>query len=49
MDIAEWDGFFLFDQRVFQAVGFELLGETSVQSGVGLGVGRLSWVGEAIQ
>ena len=49
VDDAEWDSLFSFDQRVLQAVDFELPGETSVQSGVSLGVGRLSWVGEAIQ
>ena len=49
VDDADRDGLFSFDQRVLQAVGFKLPGETSVQSGVGLGVGRLSWVGEAIQ
>ena len=46
---AKEGGLFLFDRRVLDAVGFKLLGETSVQSGVGLGVWRLSWVGEAIQ
>ena len=46
---AEWDGLFSFYRRVLQAVGFELPGETSVQSGVGLGVKKLSWVREAIQ
>ena len=49
MDDAEWDGLFSFDPRVLKAVGFKLLGEMSVQSGVGLGVGGFSWVGEAIQ
>ena len=49
MDDAKWDGLFLFDRRVLQAVGFELPVETSVQSNVGLGVGRLSWVGGGIQ
>ena len=49
MDDAEWDGHVLFDQRFLQAVGFELTGEMSVQSGVGLGVGGLSWVREATQ
>ena len=49
VDDAEWDGLFLFDWRVLQAVGFDIPGETSVQSGVGLIVGRLSWFGEAIQ
>ena len=29
--------------------GFKLTGETSIHSGVDLGVWRLSWVGEAIQ
>ena len=45
---AKWDGLFSFDWRFLQAVGFEVPGETSIQSGVGLGVRRLSWVGEAI-
>ena len=49
MDDAEWDGLFLFDWRVLKALGFKIPGETSVQSSVGLGVGRLSWVREAIQ
>ena len=49
MDDAEWDGLFLFDQRALQVVRFELPGEAPVQSGVGLGVGRLPWVVEAIQ
>ena len=49
VDDAKWDGLLSFDRRVLQAVGFELPGETSVQSGVGLGVRRISWVGEAIQ
>ena len=49
MDDAEWDGLFSFDRRVLQAIVFKLPGETSVQSGVGLGVRRLSWVEEAIQ
>ena len=49
MDDAEWDSLFSFDQRVLQAVDFELPGEKSVHSGVGLGVRRISWVGEAIQ
>ena len=48
VDNADWDGLFSFDQRFLQAVDFELPGETSVQSSVGLGVGRLSWVGETI-
>ena len=49
MDDAKWDGLFSFDPRVLKAVCFKLPGETSVQSGVGLGVGGVSWVGEAIQ
>ena len=40
---------FSFDWRVLKAVGFKLPGETCVRSGVGLGVGRIYWVGEAIQ
>ena len=35
---TEWGGLFSFDWRVLQAVGFELTGETYVQSDVGLGV-----------
>ena len=49
VDNAKWDGLFLFDWSVLRAVGFELPGETYVQSGVGLGVGRLSWVRGDIQ
>ena len=49
MNDAEWDRLFSLYQRVLQAVGFKLPGETSVQSGVGLGAGRLSWVREAIE
>ena len=49
VDDAEWDGLFLFDRRVLKAVYLKLPGEPSVQSVVGLGIGRLSWVGEAIQ
>ena len=49
VDDAEWDGHVLFDQRFLLAVGFELPGEMSVQSCVGLGIGRISWVREAIQ
>ena len=46
---TNWDGHSSFGQRVLDAVGSRLLGKTSVQSGVDLGVGRLSWVREAIQ
>ena len=49
MDDANWNGLFLFERRVLKAVGFKLLGKISVQSGVGLGIGRISLVGEAIQ
>ena len=49
VDDAEWDGLFSFDRRVLQAVVFEPPVETSIQSSVGLGVERLSWVGETIQ
>ena len=49
MDDAKWNGLFLFDRRVLKAIGFKLPGETYLQSGVGLGVGGGSWVGEAIQ
>ena len=41
--------FFLFDQRFLNPVGFKLLGEPQVQSGVGLGVGGLPGVWEVIQ
>ena len=46
---AEWGSLFSFDRRVLDAVGFKLLGDTSVQSVVGLGVRNISWVGELIQ
>ena len=49
MHDAKWYGLFLFDRRVLKAVGFKLLGKTSAQSGMGLGVERFSWVGKAIQ
>ena len=49
MDDANWDGLSSFGQRVLNNVGFRLMGKTSVQSGVELGVGGLSCVGEAIQ
>ena len=49
MDDANLDRLFLFDWRSLKAVSFKLSGETSPQSGVGMGVGRLSWVREAIQ
>ena len=39
----------MFDLRVLNTVGFKLVGEASVQFGVGLGVWRLSRVREAIQ
>ena len=41
-DNTEGGGFILFDWRVLDAVGFKLEGEATVQSGVGLGVWRLS-------
>ena len=41
---AKGGGLFLFDSRVIYTVVFKLVGELSVQSGVGLGVWRLSWV-----
>ena len=44
IDDAKQDGLFSFDRRVFNTIGFKLPGETSVQSGVGLGVRRLYWV-----
>ena len=46
---SEGGGLFSFDWRVLGALGFNMTGEDSVQSGVGLGVWRLSRVGEAIQ
>ena len=49
MDDAEWDGLFLFDRRVLKTVGLKLPGKSSVQSSVGLGVRKISLVGEAIQ
>ena len=49
MDDAKWGTLFLFDQRVLEVVGFKLPAKKSVQSSVGLGVRRLSWVWEAIQ
>ena len=49
MNNSEGGGIFLFDRRVLDAVGFKLTFETYVKSGVGLGVWRISWVGEAIQ
>ena len=39
----------MFDRRFFNAVGFKLIGETSIQSGVGLGAWGISRVREAIQ
>ena len=45
VDNAEGGGLFLFDQRVLDAVGFNLKGDASVQSGVSLGVWRISGVG----
>ena len=45
---AKGGGLLLLDRRVLNVVGFNLTGEASVQSGVGLFVGRISWVGEAI-
>ena len=42
VDNDEGGGLFFFDQRVLDAVGFKLAGDASVQSGVGLGVWRLS-------
>ena len=49
VDDAKWDGRVLFNRRFLLAVGFELPGEMSVQSCVGLGIGRISWVRKAIQ
>ena len=49
MEDVECDSLFSFDWRVLKAVSFKLPGETSFRSGVGLGIGRFSWVGEAIQ
>ena len=45
---AKWDDLFKFDQRVLKVVDSQLPGKTSVQSSVGMGVGRLSWVEEFI-
>ena len=49
VDNAEGDGLFSFERMVLDAIGFKLTGEASVQSGVGLGVCRISREGEAIQ
>ena len=49
MNDTEGDGFFLSDRRVLNPVGFMLPGEPHVQSSVGLGVGGLPGVWEAIQ
>ena len=38
MDNSKGGSFFSFDRRVLNVVGFKLIGEASVQSGVGLGV-----------
>ena len=49
VDNSEGGGLLSFYRRVLDIVGFKLMGEASVQSGVGLGIWRLSRVGEAIQ
>ena len=49
MDNTKGEGLLLFDRRVIDTVGSKLTGEASFQSGVGLGVWRISRVGEAIQ
>ena len=42
VDDGEGGGFFLFNWRVLDPAGFELLGELNVQSYAGLGFGGLS-------
>ena len=49
VDNAKGDGLLSFERMVLDAIGFKLTGEASVQSGVGLGVCRISREGEAIQ
>ena len=49
VDNAKGGGLFSFEQRIFDAVGFKLTGEVSVQSGVGLGVWKIYGANEAIQ
>ena len=49
MDNAKAGSLFLFDRRVLNAVGFKLMGEASVQSGLGLGFWGFSKIWEAIQ
>ena len=49
VDNVEGDGLFSFDRRILDVLGFKLTNETSVQSGVGLRVWRISWVGKVIQ
>ena len=39
----------MFDRRILDVIVFNLTGDTSVQSSVGLGVWRLSWVRKIIQ
>ena len=48
LDNAEGDTILLLERRVLDAVGFKRMCETSVYSGVGLGIWWLSRVGEAI-
>ena len=49
VDNSEGGGLFSFDCRFINVLGFKLTGETSVHSGVVLGVWRISWVGGSIQ
>ena len=49
MDAAKGDELLFLGRGVLYEMVFKLTGYASVQSGVGLGVWRISWVGEAIQ
>ena len=49
LDNSKGYSLLFFDRRVLGAIGFKLVGEAYVQSGVGLGIRRLSRVWEAIQ
>ena len=49
LENAKGGGLLSFYWRVLDSVGSNLEGEASVQSGIGLGIWRLSRVGETIQ
>ena len=49
LDDSKGGGFLSLDKWFLDAIGFKLTAEAPVQSGVGLGVWRISWFGEAIQ